>query len=267
MRVYISLIVLLVHAMAVDAQHVRLSRAAIDSMRNPKMLSGGARILRFPQTRLDLGTMYDSDTAHIAEFVYSNVSTLPVVITKVTTSCGCTVPEFDTMPIAPAARSAIKIAFSPKGKDGTVDTDVFVYTALSAKQPVAHLVLTANVLCSDAWRHLPCKMGSLRLKRRLVEFAADSPRGRIEERIACANTGVEPLELSSAMLPRYATLHTEPGVLAPGEEGDIVITVDYNMLPNAENGEIRLGIVLDNIESRPSARTIDCVIKTKKQSK
>lgn len=264
-RVYISLIVLLLmQAASADAQRIRLSRAAIDSMRNPKLLSGSGEILRFPRTRLDLGAMYDSDTARIAEFAYTNVSTAPVTITRVTTSCGCTVAGFDTVPLAPASRGIIKIAFLPKGKDGTVDTDVFVYTAHSASRPVAHLVLTANVLCNDAWRHLPCRMGSLRLKRRVAEFTTEAPWGHVEHRIACANAGIDPLKISAAMLPRYATLCTEPAVLSPGEEGDLVLAVDYTALPTSDNGEIRFAIVLDGVQARPSERTIECVVKTEK---
>ena len=54
------------------------------------------------------------------------------------------------------------------------------------------------------------------------------------ERIICANTGKYPLTLSGTALPEYAHFHVEPSTLAPGQEGDMVVTIDWNKLPVSE---------------------------------
>ena len=59
------------------------------------------------------------------------------------------------------------------------------------------------------------------------------------------------------------TFTTEPAELAPGEEGDIVITVDGNKLP--KNGNDKYCILIEGIEGRVSDRTIEIKIENNKE--
>jgi hypothetical protein len=55
-------------------------------------------------------------------------------------------------------------------------------------------------------------------------------------------------------------LHTEPSVVAPGEEADLVVTVDVDKLPAGE-GEIRVPMIVEGVGGKPSERTLQIVIK------
>jgi len=48
------------------------------------------------------------------EFVFRNVSGEPVVIDNVRTSCGCTVPEWDEVPIAPDSTGVIAVTYDAR---------------------------------------------------------------------------------------------------------------------------------------------------------
>lgn len=48
------------------------------------------------------------------EFVFTNTGTEPLIISKAKGSCGCTVPEWPKEPIAPGAKSAIKVKYDTK---------------------------------------------------------------------------------------------------------------------------------------------------------
>ena len=78
--------------------------------------------------------------------------------------------------------------------------------------------------------HISQHMGHLRLTRKQVSF---SRAGKTTiERIACANSGDHPLKLNALLLPSCLKFYTEPAVLAPGQEGDLVITLDKAKLPS-----------------------------------
>ena len=63
----------------------------------------------------DFGTIKEADgpVSHI--FKVKNEGNAPLIITKVTASCGCTQPEFPKEPIAPGKTGEIKVTYTPSG--------------------------------------------------------------------------------------------------------------------------------------------------------
>lgn len=244
-------------SISVNAQMVQTypTRAGIDSIMNPSLHRG--KVLLFEKTTVDMGTLHESDTVRVVTFPFRNVCDTAVTITRVTTHCGCTAAEFSKEPIAPGASSEIAVRYNPKGRYGTVDTGAFVYTASTGHRPVAKLTLRGNVIDDDEWSHLPYSMGDLKLKRKQTTFK----NGRKVSRISCANVGVKPLRLSADLLPQYATFATEPQVLQPGDEGDIVISINPELLPKDTTGTVSFSVIVNGVEGAPSSRTIKATIE------
>lgn len=238
------------------AQEKRImSRQALDSLMSPKLMQGGDKVLRFETLQKDFGVVYEDGSPITVDFPFVNVSGKPVNITRITTNCGCTVAEVVDSLIAPGGKGVIRIKFNPRKRSGTVDTNSFVYTSLNGKEPVAKLTLLGNVIDNDEWSHLPLRMGALKLKRKDVVFEPVKAGMSPQQRIPCANVGTRPLRLSSALLPSFATFSTEPAEIAPGEEGDIVITINGDMLP--PNAPRSFSVVVDGVAGRISDRTLN----------
>ena len=260
-RVYI-LFCMLWCAIAAGAQVPvgNLTRAQIDSIVNPTLHAEATKLLRADNTALDLGKMSETDSPVSRTFRLRNVSNAPQRISRVRTTCGCTAAAFDSTFIAPGEEALVTLTYNPKNRPGTIDVDAFVYIEGNERQPMARLSLYGEVVDSDEWSHLPQAMGTLRLKRKEVRFAELPDRGKTTMRILCANSGVKPLKITSRILPPYATLHTEPAVIAVGEEADMVITIDIDRLPKAE-GEIRTSLIVEGVGGKPSERTLQIVIE------
>ena len=241
------------------AQGVRRlpQRAAMDSLINPSLHRGADRVFLFDKKVVNMGTLHESDTVRVVEFVFSNVSDTAVTITDVTTHCGCTAAEFDKNPIPAGEKSKIVVRYNPKGREGTVDTGAFVYTNITGRKPVAKLTLRGIVVDDDEWSHLPYAMGDLKLKRKQVVFK----NGRIAARIPCANVGEKPMKLSSSFVPVYASFTTEPAVLQPGEEGDIVISINPDSLQKNAPATNCFSIIIEGVEGGISSRTIRAIIE------
>lgn len=249
----------------VQAQRKQFSRTAIDSLLMLKKMENRSSVLRFNSYKYDMGAMYVEDSVKDIKFVFRNVSDNIARISKVTTSCGCTVAYFnDNESILPGGDGDIVISFNPKGRNGTIDTDAFVYLHGSST-PVARLVIYGTVIGDDEWQHLPVEMGKLRLKRKSVVMGVVNSGTTRIERVACANAGVNPLKISAAILPSYVTLATVPSVLQPGEEGDLVITVDVDDFYSLNNDTVRLNIPIDGVDCRPAERRVNVFIYKDKE--
>ena len=262
-RVYLLFATLLL-TFSIDAQtSVQLSnltRAQIDSIMNPTLHVDAAKVLCVDNSSYDLGKMSESDNPVSRTFRLRNVSNTPQRIVRVRTSCGCTAAAFDSTLIAPGEDVTITLTYNPKNRPGTIDVDAFVYIEGNDRQPMARLSLYGEVIDDDLWRHLPQSMGTLRLKRKEVRFSELPATGKTTMRILCANSGTKPLKLTSRILPPYATLHTEPSVIASGKEADLVVTIDIDRLPSID-GEIRTSLIVEGVGGKPSERTLHLVIE------
>ena len=255
-RVYMLACMLCIACVAGAQVPVRnLTRAQIDSLVHPTLSAGAEKVLRAHKDTFDLGTMTEDGKAVSRTFRLRNVSDVSQRIIRVRTSCGCTVAAFDSTAIAPGKETAIRLTYDPKNRPGTVDVDAYVYVASNDRQPVARLSLYGDVVDNDVWSHLPYSMGHLRVKRTIVYITELPEGGRPSMRVLCANSGDKPLRLSSQLLPAYATFHTEPAVIPPGEEADLVVTIDVDKLPK-RNGVLKFGILIDGLKGRPSERTL-----------
>lgn len=261
-RVYILSAFLLL-TLCIEAQTPMLQRSLtreqIDSIVHPVLHAEAAKILCADNSSYNLGKMSESDSPVSRIFRLRNVSNDSQRIVRVRTSCGCTAAVFDSTLIAPGKDVAITLTYNPKNRPGTIDVDAFVYIEGNARQPMARLSLYGEVIDDDLWRHLPQSMGTLRLKRKEVRFAELPATGKTTMRILCANSGVKPLKLTSRILPPYAALHTEPSVIPPGGEADLVITIDVDRLPSTE-GEIHTSLIVEGVGGKPSERTLQLMI-------
>lgn len=177
-------------------------------------------------------------------------------ISKLTTSCGCTVAKCNKDLVQPGERGEINLVFHPKDQAGDLYREAFVYTDLSGKKPMTRLVLTGKVSpTSDQWKGYPVAIGNtLRLKRKEWQIRVLSREGMQVERFICVNIGKQPLNLSALMLPEYIRFRTEPKAILPETEADMILSIDRSLLP--QKSEITFCLVLDGVSVRPSERTV-----------
>lgn len=76
-------------------------------------------------------------------FRFKNTGTHPLVVTKTTASCGCTVPEKPEKPIMPGEINYIKVVFNSKGKSGHNEKTITV--ASNANPPFPELILRGDI--------------------------------------------------------------------------------------------------------------------------
>lgn len=242
------------------AQEKGAWQVVADSLINPPLLKGGEQIVRFDSSHIHIGTLRDNDAPRQYTFHFRNLSSDEIRITKVTTSCGCAAAIFPSGTIAPGAEDKVTLTYNPKDRIGTVETHAFVYTTVSHIRPIARLTLIGEVLCSDVWGYLPYQAGTLRMKRKQVVFSEITSRNRPAERILCANTGEKPVTLSARMLPSYARFYSEPETILPGEEGDLVITVEGNKLVGQVGERLQFSFALEGIDAPLSERQVNVII-------
>lgn len=244
---------------AVEARNLcSAPQEKIDTLINPPLIEHAEQILRFDKTLLDVGTLTEDDAPRTYRFTCTNISGETINLARIRTTCGCMSAEILPGNILPGETRDVLLTYHPKNHPGTIDADAFVYLSSSEKMPVARLKLKGNVLPeADKWGRYPYAMGQLRLKQNQMEFR-DVISGKCpSERILCGNSGDKALRLSASGLPEFATFHTEPEVIAPGDEADIVVTINASLIPTNKSRSFVFSIVIEGVGGQPKEHTLN----------
>ena len=104
--------------------------------------------IEFKKETIDYGKIeYGSDGIRTFEFV--NTGNAPLVIAKVKSSCGCTVPKKPTAPIMPGEKGEIEVKYNTK-KAGFIRKTVTVTSnATNVKDGLSYLKIKGEVMKID----------------------------------------------------------------------------------------------------------------------
>ena len=81
------------------------------------------------------------------EFKFTNTGKEPLIVSNVTTSCGCTVPSWSKEPIMPGKTGVIKVNYTKTDMVGTISKQITVFS--NAKNGTIVLSIKGAVVDSD----------------------------------------------------------------------------------------------------------------------
>jgi hypothetical protein len=94
---------------------------------------------------------YEHDFGKVAEgekiayvFTFENTGTTDLVIKSASSTCGCTVPKYDTRPVSPGKGGNLEVIFDTSGRSGQQTKTITVKS--NASKPVVLLKITAEVV-------------------------------------------------------------------------------------------------------------------------
>lgn len=94
----------------------------------------------------DYGTIYQNDDGN-CEFTFTNTGNIPLVLTNVYSSCGCTVPSWPKEPLMPGKSNVIKVKYNTS-RLGSINKSVTVES--NAANGTVRLSIKGNVLVRPA---------------------------------------------------------------------------------------------------------------------
>jgi hypothetical protein len=99
----------------------------------------------FKKTVHDFGTINEGGNG-ICDFSFTNSGKEPLIIVSVTSSCGCTIPEYPQKPILPGETDIIKVKYDTQ-RQGPINRTVTIVSN-SKNSPIV-LSINGNVVPKD----------------------------------------------------------------------------------------------------------------------
>lgn len=83
---------------------------------------------RFTKKEHNFGTIKEEIGAVTTQFEFTNTGKSPLIIQRVSASCGCTTPTYTREPILPGKKGKIDVKYSTVARPGTFNKSITVYT-------------------------------------------------------------------------------------------------------------------------------------------
>jgi hypothetical protein len=109
--------------------------------------TGSMPEMTFETLKHDFGLMMQGERLEYT-YVFTNTGGSDVVISNVSATCGCTIPDWTKTPIKPGEKGQVQVQFNSAGKSGSINKSAKV---LANTQPnTIELEFTAEVYVPDS---------------------------------------------------------------------------------------------------------------------
>lgn len=164
-----------------------------------------------------------------ATFKVTNTGDKPLVVSNVTTSCGCTEADWTKSPIAPGTSGVITTTFDAKAL-GRFQKSIGIYCN-AAHRPI-YLSIRGEVTADPKKALvLPYQIGDIKLDKDVIEFDDANKGEKPFVEILVANTSDKSYNPVLMHLPPYLSAEALPEKLEKGGYGKIKVTLDTEKLP------------------------------------
>lgn len=180
--------------------------------------------ISFDKTVHDFGDIKEAEGVVNHKFEFTNTGNEPLIVQRVTASCGCTTPSWTKEPVMPGEKGYVAAAYNPAHRPGKFDKSITVQT--NSSNPTMRLRITGNVIAKpisieEQYRY---EMGKVRFKTNHVSFGTifkGQPQTKVVEFV---NTSDDVVNLELKDLPPYIKATVPKNNVKPKEIGLVEIT-------------------------------------------
>jgi hypothetical protein len=180
----------------------------------------------FENLEHNYGGFKESDGVQTTTFKFTNKGDVPLVLSNVRASCGCTTPKWTREPVAPNGTGEIQVSYDPRNRPGAFNKTVMVSS--NAENGTTVLRITGRV--EERERTLaelyPRQIGSLRVKTNHISFARVTENEVKTQDLELVNDTEKPIKVGFRTVPGHVTAKVEPETIPANGKGKLVVT--YN---------------------------------------
>jgi hypothetical protein len=178
----------------------------------------------FNEKKHDFGLIHEKGGNVNFDFVLTNNSNEPLLISNVKASCGCTTPSWTRTPIEPKKSGTITVSYNPNGQRGSFLKSVSVYTNFSTNPFMLQIggEVTDAPLPKKPEEIYPVALGNYLLKSKELDFGKLDISNSNTIRLEVFNNSDKPVT-QKITPPKFFTINFSP-VIEPKKESIVEIT-------------------------------------------
>ncbi|TSA34614.1 MAG: DUF1573 domain-containing protein [Porphyromonadaceae bacterium] len=182
--------------------------------------------ITFDKTSFNFGNINELDGLKTHVFSFTNNGSQPLIINDITSTCGCTVPEWIKEPIPPGGTGTVKVTFDPLGRPGAFRKNIAVKTNARESTVVLYIVGLVSPKPKTVADDFPIKIGNLRLATNHVSMQTVLNSQIKVDTVRIFNDSDSLLNVSISDAPVHLSFSVLPPSLEPKKRGLIYVAFD-----------------------------------------
>ncbi len=223
-------------------------------------LTGQHTAIVFEQSVHDFGTIYEKSGKVNYTFRFKNVGKIPLIIQKITASCGCTSTEYTKTPVQAGEHGSINITFDPTNRNGNFNKTIGVYANVE-KSPLK-LYIKGNIVAEiTVEKKLPHKIHTVRLKSGYINVGKVLKDKTKKITTPIYNASQDSVLVKFHSVQKHINIQSNPKKIAPHEEAEIVLNYDSKLVNDWGRRVDKFFITLNDSLIRNSRITVGASIE------
>lgn len=181
---------------------------------------------RWLETAHDFGTRLDTTRQLTCQMRMVNAGDSSMVITRVQSTCGCTVASYTRGVVQPGDTATVTLTYTSTKIPGPFEKDVFVYTSGHPRR--TRLTVRGKILGTPATLadKYPVAVGPVRLNGANLPFGEIKRPESRSAYLSGYNTAQDTMLVTLADLPAHVSARAVPDTVEPG--GVFIVSVNYS---------------------------------------
>jgi hypothetical protein len=182
----------------------------------------------------DFGKIQETDGPVTYTFEFTNSSSTPFIIENISTTCGCTTPEYNKEPVLPGRSGIIRVSFDPTGRPGVFNSPIIVTS--NNRRDQVRLTIQGEVIARPKTIEdlfpFDLTTNGLRAASNNLIYGYMGKGTKKFQTLEIVNNGSAPLQLGYRATEQTDTpanlykIEFNPATLAPQGRGTVIFTYD-----------------------------------------
>jgi hypothetical protein len=182
--------------------------------------------MAFESVDHDFGKIKEDAGPANFNFNFKNTGKIPLVISTVNASCGCTTPEWSKDPVLPGKSGFIKVSYNPQGRPGSFNKTVTIVANIANGSQVLKIsgeVLPKTLTIAEQY---PIDLGKIRMLNNNLSFVRIKNNEAKTDSLKFINVSGAKLKIGLKGVLAHLTVKIVPENIEPNATGFVVVTFD-----------------------------------------
>ena len=180
----------------------------------------------FEKTVHDYGSFKEAAGVQTTTFKFTNKGAVPLVLSNVRASCGCTTPKWTREPVPPNSTGEIQVSYNPKNRPGSFNKTVTISSNAENSSVILRIKGTVAQREKTLAELYPRQIGTLRVKSNHISFAKLVQTSVETKEMELINDTDKPVAVGLRTVPKHLKVTVVPETIPAKGKGKLMVTYD-----------------------------------------
>ncbi|MBP1593773.1 MAG: hypothetical protein H6Q12_791 [Bacteroidetes bacterium] len=194
-----------------------------------------SKSIRFEEQIFNFGEIYENKGRVSHTFTFLNSSSLPIIIEKIATGCGCTTYSYTKEPIKKGHKGKIIVSFDPEYRQGFFSKEITVF---SSDHSISRVWIKGSVMPAihPVEEDYPYSWGyGLYTSLKVLAFGEIANGKNKQIKLRYANDTKKPMAFNFVLEGDNQNLKfSNPGLIPPMKRGEMIVTYTMSKTKRGE---------------------------------